>query len=197
MNKLNSFNGQFELGQSVLTRVRCINAIAGDPNGGKKLQIELRELKKSKSLLSVLNEEDPRMVGNKAQPAWMMADFSSFQKHFNVPNEVMDKLKALPVSTGIKNMVEGVHFHNVNIVNPTINGVVLRVQIIESTAKPSERAQPKINPGTGEIITHQGQPVYRTSEIILGEPKDVLLVGDKQIVTVAEITTPAIAAAVA
>ena len=89
----------------------------------------------------------------------------------------MDKITGFPVSTG-QELIEGQNSLTLNILNPFVDGSQLRVQIIESTIKPSQGANPKINPQTKQVLTHNGDPIYRTTQIINNVPKQIILVHD-------------------
>jgi hypothetical protein len=178
-----------KLGQSMLTSVRKINKVASDPSQGSILQIELAEPKKGNSMLALFLPNDPRIVKSKAQRAWSGIEPEMFQKFFGVSDEVMARINALPVSTGVQNLQEGVHKISLNILNPKVNGNQLHVHLVESVVKPNDQATPKINPATKAVITCKGLPVYRTTSIVDTEVADVTLVSDKivEIAQVAEV----------
>jgi hypothetical protein len=166
-----------KLGDTLLTRVRIAYANAKERTG-RKLYIELRERKKNNSPLAELNAGDSRFSSSSTVPAWIIAEPEQFYKLFNIPKEMQDRLNRLAYSTGIpvKDQLENMHFINLNIPNPTVNGERLRVQINESIQKSSDRDKPKINPSTGEILKYNGQNIYRSTSIVFGEPKDVTIV---------------------
>jgi hypothetical protein len=204
MNTVNSGNAQtMNMGDSILTIVRKINKDRKDPSKGFNFQIEVREKVAETSLLALFNPTDDRIIKPKAQPAWAMIEPETFKQLFNIDDATFERVNNLPVSTGVKELKENVHFVTLNILNPTVNGNRLRVQITESTEKSSEDQKSKVNPATGVVLTHQGKPIYRTTTIVLYNPKPFApLAADKvelplEVVGAAPAMTPNVAAAAA
>lgn len=184
-----------KVGDSVIRRVRLINKVAGDPAKGQNYQIELQQQLVDKNILALFLPSDTRVNAGKAQLAWRAIEPSVFHEHFNVSDETKTALDKLTLSSGLKpnELQENVHYVNMEIINPTVNGSKLGVQIIETLTKPHERANPKINPSTGEVLTYQGQPIYRTASVEFA-PKNVFIAHDREPVAMA---TPAVNNAVA
>ena len=172
---------QLKVGDSVLTMVRAINRVAGDPSKGKVLQIEVAERIAAQNLLSLALPNDERITKNKPQRGWMPFEVETFIELFNIEQTVADQLRNLTVSTGlpVSQYVEGTHFVRLNIVNPTVLGDQLRLQIKETTVKPNERAVAKINPSTKKPMLHNGEPIYRIVSIVNVKPQNSFLVADK------------------
>lgn len=54
-----------------------------------------------------------------------------------------------------------------------------KIVVLETTEPSYEGQSPKINPTSGEIITHKGNPIYRTTSIGTIDQMDTLLESDK------------------
>lgn len=165
-------------GQSLLTRVRWINKVKGNPDAGRDIQIELAEVMSEKSLQATFKPNDDRIIKPKPQLAWAGVERERFQELFNIDQETMARIDALPVSTGVKQLVEGQHYITLNIENPEVLGGQLRVQIVESTVQPNAQSQPKINPKTKDFVTHGGKLIYRIPSIVNTKPQNVFLSSD-------------------
>lgn len=183
MNSLNSGKVEsIKKGESIITSVRAINKVAGDPAQGKILQIEVAERTGDKSLLAEFLPNDSRIIQSKAQRGWINIETDVFVELFGIKDQQMvQQLNNLVVSTGLPldQRVQGTHFVPLNIVNPTVNSNQLRLEITETTVQPNENSRPKINPSTNQVVTYNGKPVYRTVNVVNYEPKNVLLASDK------------------
>ena len=191
-----------KVGNTVLTIVRAINKVKGDPSKGKVLQIEIVERVSAANLLSIALSDDDRITKNKPQRAWFPFQTETFIELFDIEPQVAEKLRALEVSTGLKpsEYVEDKHFVRLNISNPTVLGDRLRLQIVETTVKPNERSTPMINPKTQKVLTHNGNPIYRVASVVNTIPANVRLVRDvvptEEVVSASNRMVPNFAAAV-
>lgn len=180
MNELNSGNlNDLKPGDSLLTRVRMINKDKANPAAGKYAQIELAEVLTEKSLLSQFLPNDDRIIKPRAQRAWSAVEPAILKELFNIPEDRMNQINALPVSTGIKDLKEGVHYVNVNIKNPSVKGDRLRVQVVETFEQLNDAATPKINPSTQQPVLSDGKLVYRTTNIVNYKPINVFKANDR------------------
>jgi hypothetical protein len=189
-----------EEGQTVLTRIRAVNKMGYDPSKsttemvpvGRKMQIEAAEKISNPTiggnpLLAALNQGDDRFSGQKPRYGWLIAEVAILAglmdgvqgKSAKQWEEVFNKLE---ISTGVApdEREEGKHIVSVNLLNPAIGKDRLRVEIQETTTKANERQQFKINPSTGEAITHNGQKIYTNPTIVAGEPRNVFLMPDRE-----------------
>jgi hypothetical protein len=73
----------------------------------------------------------------------------------------------------------------IGILNPTINGKHLRLQITETITPRSEwdteniEAAAKRKGKDGDFITHKGYHIFTMTDMVLGEPKHTFLEADK------------------
>lgn len=145
-------------GQSLLTRVRKI--------GGGKFEIELAELVQkpgaTNNIAALLNKSDDRFKQASARRAWQGAEANELKEFFGIDCKNIDE--------------DG---EDVNILNPEINGVQLRVQILESTepfddyqAENPEKAVKQYEDEDGTTMylrTPEGSYIYTKSRIVGGE----------------------------
>ena len=174
-NPINSGNpATLNLGEAVLTRVR---AIYGDKakKTGKKLLMEVAEQVRI-NVASVFNSEDDRITARKPRYAWRPADINDVVREFNLSPETAAKIKALQISTGkdSSTWVEGKDVVTLNILNPFASSVgkekgSLRVRIVETTTRPNDQSQPKVNPSLGTPVTSSGALVYTITSIEFGD----------------------------
>ena len=173
---------ELKLGESAIVSVRVINKVKGDSAKGTNLQIQVSEQINETNILGKLLPNDSRIIKNKAQSAWTPIETEVFFKYFGnrISEEDTNIIKGLSNSSGLKaaEMVENKHFRQVFIHNPMLDGERLRVQIIETTVKPNEQTQAKINPQTLVTVTHQGKPVYRIASVQY-RPVNVFLPNDR------------------
>lgn len=189
-----------EEGQTVLTRIRAVNKMGYDPSKsktemvvvGRKMQIEAAEKISNPTiggnpLLAVLNQGDERFSGQKPRYGWLIAEVTQLALMMDgiqgqSAQEWEEIFNGLEISTGIDpdEREEGKHIVSVNLLNPSLGKSRLRVEIQETTAKTNDRQRFKINPSTGEAITHNGQKIYTNATIVAGEPHNVFLMPDRE-----------------
>jgi hypothetical protein len=55
----------------------------------------------------------------------------------------------------------------------------LNIRVVESTTPYFDKQTPKVKTSTGEIMTKEGQPIYRDAELVIGQPQHILIEADK------------------
>ena len=165
-----------KINDSAITRVRLINKVAGDPTKGFNFQIEVQQLHQGNNILALFNPNDTRISQNKPQRAWRGIEPEVFFQLFPQTEAITAKLNAIQPSIGLKpdQMQEDVHYVNLFILNPRVDGQKLGVNIVETTTKPNDLATPKMNPSTKAIVTHGGKPVYRVATVEFNPVYEVL-----------------------
>ena len=159
-------------GETLLVAVRKVS--------GDKIHLEFAEIvqmgNRPASILSMLNESDARF-SSRARRAWMTAE----------PN---DATKYLGIDFGLTNnnwyMSEKGEVMDLNILNPTINGVRCRLVINETTEATDWQADnvetsAKRRGKDGDYITHKGNYIFSNTTIILtdDEPTHTVLEADE------------------
>lgn len=157
-------------GETLLVQARKVN--------GNKIQLEFAEKMvtpdRPQSLLSVFNKSDDRFSqSGGARRCWLTSEPSDAAKNLGVDFE----------NAKYTTTVEGYEVLPLNILNPTMDGNRIRVQITETvTPTPwqsdnKERAA-KRRGAEGEFITHKGQHIFSNTDVVLGEPKHTFLEAD-------------------
>lgn len=155
---------------------------------GNKIQLEFAERLSTpdspQSLLSAFNKSDNRFSQSSGvRRAWLTSEPSDASELLNV-----DLVNAKYIVNE-----DGREVHALNILNPTMDGQRMRVQIVETTTPTEwqtdnlERAA-KRKGADGEFITHKGQYIFSNGDVVLGEPKHTFLEAD----TVSAVSTSGI-----
>jgi hypothetical protein len=168
-----------------LTRVRPVNKYGTDGKVvGKKAELEFAQIvdtpNNTANPLAILNEGDERFSQKKPRRAWMIAEPSVAAKMFGFSLESFNSLE-LSNGTAYDARVKNVHFLELNIKAPKINGTELNIQIVENTTPSSSRQSPKMNPSTGEVMTSESSPIYSHTSIVMGQAKHEFLLSDTQL----------------
>lgn len=158
-------------GQTLIVNARKVN--------GGKLQLEFAEKLQREdrpvNALSVFNKSDQRFSGgNGARRSWLTVEPSDASELLNV--NLTDDSKYTTDERGFVIMP-------LNILNPTVNGQRMRVQIVETTEATEWDAaniedSAKRAGKDGPFITHKGMYVFTQSTVVFGEPKHVFLESD-------------------
>lgn len=176
VNAINSGNLEaLTPGQSLLVQARKVN--------GGKLQLEfaekLQQTDRPVNAISMFNKSDDRFsAGNGARRAWLTVEPTDASTLLGVDLEggeyTTDEMgrDVLPL----------------NIVNPTVNGQPLRVQIVETTEATEWDAanietRAKRRGKDGDFITHKGMYIFTQSTVVVGEPQNVFLEADAPVTT--------------
>jgi hypothetical protein len=155
-------------GQTLLVNAR---KVAGD-----KIQLEFAEVIQDVevNLLQMFNASDDRFKRG-ARRAWLTAEPSDSSTLLGI--DLTDDSKYYT------NEYDRVVM-DLNILNPVINGMRMRVQITEQTTPTStwdvenvETAAKRKGKG-GDFILHNGKHIFTKSEVVLTEPKHTFLTPD-------------------
>lgn len=148
-----------KLGESLLTTVRKVN--------GGKVQIELAEVVKQPSLLSMLNKSDDKFSGGAPRRGWMSVE----------PNDLTSLIPAIAEQVQACVAGEVGNIQVLGIKNPSVGGQQLGLRIIEATESKKVGNFPgdyelentdtmaKRAGNEGNIIMHGGEPVYSKAVI--------------------------------
>jgi len=165
-------------------------------NAGGKFGIDLAEIVKSSStnehneLISLLNKSDERFSqGGKPRRLVISAEADQIKQYFGIDvNELA--FKTVQKVSGEGTMV----YAQINLLNPEINGKRIRLVVKESTT-PFDDYQIK-NPDKtckktpkGEMLLVDGQQIFSTIEMTLGEPKHIFVQHDQVVKVVTPMTT--------
>ncbi len=170
-------------GHTVLSRIRKINwKNEKDEVIGYKAELEFMEIIHNPTLgaespLALLNEGDDRFT-SRAQLGWLSTVPETSSKLFGYSLEEFNKLE---LCNGMKRdeRILGKHYLDLNIVDPEIQGKLLKIQVTETTVRKNDREKAKINPSTNEPITFNGQPVFAKKTIVFNKAEHTFLAGDK------------------
>lgn len=155
-----------------LTQGQTLLVQAIKVNGGK-IQLELAEKLESNgevNLLQMFNASDERFSKG-ARRAWLTAEPGDAEKILGIN---LDKFDV---------QVNGKDTMILNVLNPTVNGMRMRVQITETTI-PNEWQAENIDQAAkrrgkdGDFILHQGQYIFTQSDVVLKEPEHTFLEAD-------------------
>ena len=142
-------------GQSMIANVRKVS--------GGKFHIELAEkiVKNSGTInvLGILNAGDSRFNSGGARRAWAPAEKAMLVEMLAMDESVLDSLK------------ESGEPVNVCMLNPTINGIQLRVQVketIEGTEYDNANIEKMAKRAgkDGDILTHEGLPIFSKTYVV-------------------------------
>ena len=155
-----------------LTQGQTLLVQAIKVNGGK-IQLELAEKLESNgevNLLQMFNASDDRFSKG-ARRAWLTAEPGDAEKILGIELNKFDV------------QVNGKDTMILNVLNPTVNGMRMRVQITETTV-PNEWQAENIDQAAkrrgkdGDFILHQGQYIFTQSDVVLKEPEHTFLDAD-------------------
>lgn len=155
-------------GDSIIVSARKVAFDKADPSKGYKVSVELASFtpnpERPASAVSALNDDDDRFAQRKPQHAFQPMSVKKAVELGWIKQEAFD---ALEPSAGIdiSEQVEGKHFISLNVINPSLDGKRLCVQVIETTEPTRKGLRAKINPSSGKVVTHGGKPVYRISQV--------------------------------
>lgn len=178
-------------GDVMATRWRKVTKWSGNQPSGDLAQVEfisrLNDPNRSaESALSALMGDDERFIGSEFKMGWNTATPTRIKQIFypKMSQEAFDALwdsltnstslhRAAQVEATEENMAAGdVHFVKLNILNPAWKGKNFKIEVFETTTKPSAGAIAKINPGrfdengNPEPVTHKGLPIYQDHKIL-------------------------------
>lgn len=187
---LQSLNSRIYLNYNLMRNpLSLVSATAVD---GNKISLqfsqeipELRSGITSNSILGLLNEGDERFNNtNKAQMAFMVAERAQVTKYFGVDVSKLTYDTKKKIGKSI----------DLNIEDPTINGMALNIQINEfqadakfmaklkgsslDLAKANPKKFFKINPSDNTFVTCGGFKIKRQSMVVTGAPKHTLCPSD-------------------
>ena len=165
-NQLNTGNLE------TLTHGQTLLVQAIQVNGGK-IQLELAEKLESNgevNLLQMFNASDDRFSRG-ARRAWLTAEPGDAEKILGIELTKFDT------------NINGKPAMMLNVLNPTVNGMRMRVQITETTV-PTEWQAGNIDQAAkrrgkdGDYILHKGQYIFTQSDVVLKEPEHTFLEAD-------------------
>lgn len=117
------------------------------------------------SILSLINESDERFNKQKPRHAWMTGNKEDIAKVFNIAS--------------VLTMTEGQTIE-IGQLNPTINGEKLSIRITETT-KGSDYDRANLDKKAkragkdGAFIFHKGMHIFTNTDVVVGEPRHILL----------------------
>lgn len=156
-----------KFGQTLLVNARKVS--------GGKIQLEFAEIVNQQQEVNVLqafNASDSRFQ-SKARRAWQNAE----------PADAVRILGIEAIGDMTKYSADG--RLELNVLNPTMNGQRLRVQITETTEPRNQyeveniATRAKRRGADGDFILHNGQHIFTRAMIVLGEPKHTFLEADR------------------
>jgi len=140
-----------------------------------KIQLELAERLEGSAQanpLAVFNKSDDRFSQGGARRAWLTCE----------PGDAAELL-GVDLSSGYSPNEMGHMIKQLNIINPTVNGAQLRVEIVE-TVEPTEWQMANLSTAAkrrgkdGDYITHKGCYIFANARVCFGEPEHVFLAAD-------------------
>ena len=157
-----------KFGQTLLVNARKV--------AGNKIQLEVAEILQDQevNLLQMFNEGDDRF-SRRPRRAWLTAEPAAASKYLGIDVDDDSKYYTNEMDRVVMDL---------NVLNPTINGQRLRIQVTEQTAPPSDWAAANIERSAkrkgkdGDFITHNGDYIFTKSEVVLNEPKHTFLEAD-------------------
>lgn len=139
---------------------------------------EVLEQEREPNVLAMFNQGDDRFAqGGKARHCWKVAEPAAASTLFNV--NLMDDAEWTMNDSG-KEVVQ------IGILNPTINGKRLRVQITETITPRSEWDTENVDQAAkrrgkdGDFITHKGYHIFTNTDMVLNEPVHTFLEADQK-----------------
>ena len=141
-----------------------------------KIQLEVAERleggSSSNNLLGMFNKSDERFSQGGARRAWLTCE----------PADAAEIL-GVDLSSGYTTDERGRDIKPLNVLNPSMGGTVLHVQVNEST-EPSEYQSMNIETAAkrrgkdGDFITHQGMYIFANTQVVSGEAQHTFLESD-------------------
>ena len=141
-----------------------------------KIQLEVAERleggSSSNNLLGMFNKSDERFTQGGARRAWLTCE----------PSDAAEIL-GIDLSDGYTTDERGRDIKPLNVLNPSMGGTVLHVQVNEST-EPSEYQAMNIETAAkrrgkdGDFITHQGMYIFANTQVVSGEAQHTFLEAD-------------------
>jgi len=140
-----------------------------------KIQLEVAEKLEnsaSNNPLGSFNKSDDRFSSSGARRAWLTAEI-----------EDASELLGLDLSTGYTVNDKGHEVLMLNVLNPTVLGQALRVQVTE-TVEPSEYQATNLDSAAkrkgkdGDFITNDGMYIFANTDVVFGEPTHTFLQPD-------------------
>ena len=137
-----------------------------------KVQIEVAEFietPRPESVLALLNADDDRFSQRKPRRAWESITPAMLKKYFDVDVN-MEEMSP-------DNVVD------LNILNPTLNGKRMHIQITETTT-PTDWQLANVNTAAkrkgknGDFIYHQGAHIFSNTILVMEEPQHTFLEAD-------------------
>ncbi len=154
-----------QAGNSLLVHARRVS--------GGKLQLELAEVTSSQepNVLSMFNKSDSRFSQQGARRAWMTVEAQDAGKLLGV--DLSDNNPAWAVDQ------QGREILALNILNPEVNGQVLRLKIEETTTPTTWQAAnvataAKRKGAEGDFITNGGKYIFSNTNIVFGQVGEVI-----------------------
>lgn len=172
MKTLETVNAQISemtLGQSMLFSIK------GTSTSKIQLTIVDKQVADSTNPLSILNASDSRFSTNKPFRAWLSAEPTDAIKYFPQHEEAINTAAAGDKNTEVF----------IGEINPTLNGNLLKVQIVETITPTEYQAEnvertAKRAGQNGAILTYEGSPIFRNSQVVLNTVNNVLLKADTE-----------------
>ena len=156
-------------GQSLLVHARGVN--------GGKVQLELAEVVNTSTpnILAMFNQSDDRFTQAGARRAWMTVEPSDASQLLGVD--------LTPTNPAWTTDERGRDILPLNILNPSVDGKVMRLQIVETTEPTVWQAQnletaAKRRGAEGDFITCGGKYIFSNTQFCFGEPEHVYLEAD-------------------
>lgn len=147
-----------------------------------KIRLEFAEIIQDTevSILQMLNQSDDRFKRG-ARRVWMTAEPQDASKFFGVDLTNVDEYINKEIGKDYNGDPRFADVKDLNILNPTINGQRVRVQITEQTTPApgweennQERAA-KRRGKNGSFVTHNGGYIFTKTDLVLNEPKHTFL----------------------
>jgi hypothetical protein len=140
-----------------------------------KIQFQFAEIVRDPNrpvdAIGIFNASDDRFTPPKPRRAWMTA-------------EPKDAMALLPqIADQIKECLkgeEGGDAIEINLLNPSVKGERLRVQIIETTTpsawqEANKESAAKLSPSSGRYLFYKGQNIYSNPRVVTGDPRHIFL----------------------
>jgi hypothetical protein len=160
-------------GQTLLVAARVVN--------GGKIQLEFAEVMNAQqgaNLLAMFNSSDERFQ-TKARRAWISVQ----------PDSASELLGINFLDQKNYQVIDDKYVFNLNVLNPTVNGERLRIQITESVTPFNQWDHDNIDTRAkrkgkgGEFVLHKGQYIFTQINVVIGEAKHTTLEADQPVIT--------------
>jgi hypothetical protein len=187
MKDLKKMIADLQPGQTLLAHVTKVTNDAAQ----LKFMSHVENPYRQTSLVAELNSSDSRFTSGLPRFTNLtITNEADLQKQ--LPDLDIEAWRKLENRKGVNeaDLVEGKHFIAIGIINPSVvlkdgSKLQVEVQIQESIyrplrgGKPDMTQEPKLNPTTGAIVTHNGKPVFQQSTLVpKGTAKNVFLQAD-------------------